>query len=87
MRKLLIITLLAMGSTLFAQNTKNLTEDVVNNIRENYKQKAENDKGVRNALSNNDIRSLAVNNLAVLNFRRITSISGICSRSPTSSLK
>ncbi|MBQ4474823.1 MAG: aminopeptidase, partial [Bacteroidales bacterium] len=61
MRKLLIITFLALGSTLFAQNTKNLTEDVVSSIRDNYKQKSEADKGIRNALSNNDIRSLAVN--------------------------
>ena len=82
MRKLLIITFLALGSALFAQNTKNLTEDVVNSIRDNYKQKSEADKGIRNALSNNDIRSLAVNRDVVgkadHQFKYKADVKGIC---------
>ena len=82
MRKLLIITFLALGSTMFAQNTKNLTEDVVNSIRDNYKQKSEADKGIRNALSNNDIRSLAVNRDVVgkadHQFKYKADVKGIC---------
>lgn len=61
MKKFLLIIGLVACSSVYAQNTSRLTEDVINNIRDNYKQKAEADKGIRNALSNNDIRNLALN--------------------------
>ncbi len=82
MKKYLLIICLAMSSTMFAQSTKNLSDDVLNKIRENYKQKSEADKGVRNALSNNDIRNLAVNRdvagKADHQFKYRADVKGIC---------
>lgn len=82
MKKVLLLICLAMSTTLFAQSTKNLTDDVIKGIRENYKQKSEADKGVRNALSNNDINTLAINRdvagKADHQFKYRADVKGIC---------
>lgn len=59
-KTLSILTLFFLAQVVFAQSG-NLDNNTLNIIRSNYSQKAENDIAIRNALTNNDIRNLALN--------------------------
>ncbi|HOE38305.1 MAG TPA: C1 family peptidase [Bacteroidales bacterium] len=59
-RTLSILVLIFTVQAVFAQSG-NLDNNTLNIIRSNYSQKAENDIAIRNALTNNDIRNLALN--------------------------
>src|SRR5690554_2309160 len=59
-KTLSILTLFFLAQVVFAQSG-NLDNNTLNIIKSNYSQKAENDIAIRNALTNNDIRNLALN--------------------------
>lgn len=54
------LLLLVFSITLSAQ-TGSLDEQSLKNLRDNYSKTSESNKGIRNALTNNDVRKLAVN--------------------------
>ncbi len=82
MKKLLSIFLLtiAFGNFVISQ-TGNLDENMINSIREEYSKTAEQDYGIRNAVSNNEIKKLAVNRdiagKSEHNFKYKVNVSGI----------
>ncbi len=63
MKKLLPLVLilsLTISNSIFSQNGE-LDESTLKSLREDYAKKSDADKGVRNAVSNNDIKELALN--------------------------
>ncbi len=76
----LLLSFVIISCLCFAQ-TGNLDEKTLGEIRNGYKAKAGNDKAIRNALTNNDIKSIAVNRDATgkadHNFKYKVSVTGI----------
>jgi bleomycin hydrolase len=74
------ISFLLICSFAFSQ-TGNLDEKTLTDIRNGYKVKSENDKAIRNALTNNDIKSIALNRDITgktdYNFKYKVNVSGI----------
>lgn len=82
-----IISIIALSifivSPFFAQ-TSNLDTKTINKLRTDYKINAQQDKGLRNAISNNDIKKLALNRdiagKAEHNFKYKVDVTGITSQ-------
>lgn len=76
----LLFSFVIISCLCFAQ-TGNLDEKTLDEIRNGYKAKAGNDKAIRNALTNNDIKTIAVNRditgKADHNFKYKVSVTGI----------
>ncbi len=81
MKKISILLTLALFAGYSFSQTGNLDETTLNVIRNGYKTQADNDKAVRNALSNNDIKTIATNRdiagKADYNFKYKVNVSGI----------
>lgn len=57
---IVFVSLLIFNTSSFSQNG-NIDDEMLQRIRTDYSEKAEHDKGIRNAVSNNDIKDLVYN--------------------------